>query len=147
MLIPQNRHRTLAIAALMAALALVGCNRRDDTQTTGQKVDAAIVKADEKLDAAKADVKREAERVKQATGDATQVATAAVTDAAITTGIKAKLFADAQLKARDIHVETRAGLAALHGTVPDEASRGRAAQLAAAVQGVTGVDNQLTVAP
>jgi len=89
----------------------------------------------------------EAERVKQATGDAAQVATAAVTDAAITTGIKAKLFADAQLKARDIHVETRAGLAALHGTVPDEASRGRAAQLAAAVQGVTGVDNQLTVAP
>jgi hyperosmotically inducible periplasmic protein len=147
MLIPQNRHRTVAVAALMAVLALVGCDRRDDTQTTGQKVDAAIGKADEKLGAAKADVQREAERAKQATGDAAQAATAAVTDAAITTGIKAKLFADAQLKARDIHVQTHAGLAALQGTVPDEASRSRASQLAATVQGVTSVDNQLTVAP
>jgi osmotically-inducible protein OsmY len=144
---PNQRHRTLAVALLFAGLALVGCNRRDDTQTAGQKVDSAIAKADEKLDAAKADVKREAEQAKQATGAAAQAVTVAVTDAAVTTGIKAKLFADAQLKAREIHVETQAGAVTLHGKVPDEATRTRAAQLAAAVQGVTGVDNRLTVEP
>jgi len=152
-----NTNGATVIGALLIALALVGCNRRDDTQTAGQKVDAAIAKTGETVDAAKAEIKREAEQVKQSadkamteakqiTGDAAQSAATAVTDSAITTGIKAKLAADAQLKALDISVETSAGHATLRGTAPDAASQARATQLAASVNGVTAVDNQLTVA-
>ncbi len=42
------------IGAAPVALTLVGCNRRDDSSTTGQKVDSAMAKVDAKADAAKA---------------------------------------------------------------------------------------------
>jgi osmotically-inducible protein OsmY len=139
------RSAAIAVAALLA-LALVGCNRRDDDQTAKDKIDSAT-----------AAVKRDAEQVaqsasqamgdlKQATGAAAQTAVAAVEDTAITTRIKASLAGDAGLKALDIRVETTAGRATLSGTAPDAAAKSRAQQLATAVPGVSSVDNQLTVA-
>jgi osmotically-inducible protein OsmY len=148
-----NHHRTfpisarsagIAVAALLA-ITLVGCNRRDDGQTAKDKIDAATTA-----------VKRDAEQVaqsasqamgdmKQATGAAAQTAVTAVEDTAITARIKASLAGDAGLKALDISVETTAGRTTLRGTAPDAAAQSRAQQLAAAVPGVSSVDNQLTV--
>lgn len=124
-------------AALMAALLLAGtlgaCNRRDESQTTGQKVDAAVAKADEKLDEAKASA-----------GKAMDSAATAVADTAITTSIKAGLAADAELTTVDVGVETIDGRVVLRGVAPDGAARDRATQLATAVKGVVSVDNQIT---
>jgi osmotically-inducible protein OsmY len=130
----------VVVGAALVTFTLVGCNRRDDSQTAGQKVDSAMAKADEKAEAAKAELKRDADKVKETAGRAVS----AVEDTAITAGIKAKLAADPGLKALDISVETTAGRATLRGKAPDAASKARATQLAADVSGVTSVDNQLT---
>ena len=50
-----------------------------------------------------------------------------------------------KLRALAIDVDTAAGRVALHGSAPDQASRSRAAQLAAGVNGVVSVDNQLKI--
>lgn len=149
-------HRVAVIGAALVALGFAGCNRRDDSQSAGQKVDSAIAKADEKVDAAKTEIKREVEQVKaaagqavtdmkQATSGAAQTAATTLQDTAITAGIKAKLAMDPDLKTLDVHVETTAGRALLHGTAPSAAAQARATELAAAVDGVISVDNRLSV--
>lgn len=69
----------------------------------------------------------------------------ATSDAAITSAVRAELAKDSQLKAAKITVTTNQGRVALKGTAPSAAVRDRAQQVVAAVQGVTGVDNQLKV--
>jgi hyperosmotically inducible periplasmic protein len=139
----KTRLITLSGAALilLGLVALVGCSKRDDSSTAGQKVDSAMANADAKTDAAKAELQRDADKIKESAGRAVT----AVEDTAITAGIKAKLATDSDLKTLDISVETSSGRATLRGKAPDAASQARATQLAAAVTGVTSVDNQLTV--
>jgi len=135
---------TAVIGMLLLAGALGACDRRDD-QTTGQKVDAAIAQADDKVDAAKADADKAVADAKKATTDAVHAAAAAVNDTTITVAVKSSLSSDAELKPADLSVETRLGRVSLRGMLPDASARDRASQLAAAVQGVVAVDNQITV--
>ena len=132
--LPISRGAALAAALLMAG-TLGACNRRDDSQTAGQKVDAAVAKAGEKLDEAKA-----------STAKAMGSAATAAADTAITASVKAGLAADTQLTKVDVGVETHEGRVILRGVAPDAAARDRATQLATAVKGVVAVDNQLTTA-
>ena len=67
-----------------------------------------------------------------------------VSDAAITAAINARLALDDSLSALKINVDTRQGRVALRGTALDAVAIARAEQLAAAVGGVTAVDNRLT---
>jgi len=136
-----NPRAVVVVGAALMALTLVGCNKRDDSSTAGQRVDSAMATADAKADAAKAEVQRDADKVKESVGRAVT----AVEDSVITAGIKAKLATDSDLKTLDISVETSSGRATLRGKAPNAASQARATQLAAAVSGVTSVDNQLTV--
>lgn len=153
-----SRHppRAILAATLVLALGLSACGARDDERSAGQKVDAAIAKADEKVDAAKAALERDGERAqqaaaqamadsKQAAGDATRAAGEALTDTAITAEVKARLAADADLKLLDVSVETQAGRTVLRGNAPTADARDRASRIAAEVKGVTGVDNELAV--
>jgi osmotically-inducible protein OsmY len=132
--LPISRGAALAAALLMAG-TLGACNRRDDSQTAGQKVDGAMAKASEKLDEAKA-----------STAKAMGSAATAAADTAITASVKAGLAADTQLTNVDVGVETHEGRVILRGAAPDAAARDRATQLATAVKGVVAVDNQLTTA-
>lgn len=150
--------RAALAASLALALGLSACGARDDERSAGQKVDAAIAKADEKADAAKAELERDAQRAqqaaaqamadsKQAAGDATRAVGEAVTDTAITAEVKARLAADADLKLLDVKVETDAGRTVLTGKAPTADARDRASRIAAEVKGVSAVDNKLAVAP
>jgi osmotically-inducible protein OsmY len=141
----QIPRRAAVIGVLLLAAAVGACDRRDDDRTTGQKVDAAIATADQKVDAAKADADKAMADAKQATTEAVHAAATAVEDTTITTSIKYKLSTDAELKSAELNVETRGGHVSLRGMAPDAAARDRASQLAAAVQGVVAVDNQVTV--
>lgn len=155
---PNRLHppRLALLATALVALTFAGCNRRDDSASTGEKVDSAIARIDEKTDAAKVELQRDVDQAKRTAGQAVtdagqSVAGAARTgataleDTAITASIKAKLATDADLKALDIHVETSSGRATLRGSAPNAESQARATRLAAAVSGVTSVDNQLSV--
>jgi len=66
-------------------------------------------------------------------------------DASITTRTKADLSAEPLLRESAISVDTKDHVVTLKGTVPSIPAKDRAAEIARAVGGVTGVVNQLVV--
>ncbi|MCR6655687.1 MAG: BON domain-containing protein [Opitutus sp.] len=68
-----------------------------------------------------------------------------VDDAAITAKVKTELIRDEVVKAREVNVETFKGVVQLSGFVDTEEQRTRAAQIAAGVNGVTEVKNNITL--
>lgn len=136
---------TTTLCTLAAALALGACQRNDGTPTAGERVDTTMAKAEQKADDIKADVKQEASDAKQGMDKATDAAGARLKDMSITTAVNAELAKDSELSALKINVDTAEGRVVLRGSAPTEASRERATSLASRVDGVVGVDNQLTV--
>lgn len=132
------------IAAAVAALALSACGRNDD-QTAGERVDNATAAAGNAAERTGNAVENAAERTGDAIGNATDRAGAAIDDAAVTARVNAELAKDPDLSALRIDVDTEAGKVVLKGSAPDAASRDRATQIAARVDGVKGVDNRLEV--
>ena len=70
---------------------------------------------------------------------------AAVSDAAITTKVKAKFAADKQVSATNIHVDTDNGVVKLTGTAKSQDEAMKAADIAKATDGVASVDNAIQV--
>lgn len=68
-----------------------------------------------------------------------------IDDGVTTTKVKAALLADSQVKGTDISVTTMDGKVQLSGFVDSSAQADRAVQLARGIQGVTDVNNELTV--
>jgi osmotically-inducible protein OsmY len=66
-------------------------------------------------------------------------------DSWLTTKVQARFFADAAVRGDDVDVSTTDGVVTLAGTVRSDQARTQAAALAGQVDGVTRVDNQLTV--
>lgn len=66
-------------------------------------------------------------------------------DATITMNIQSRYFSDDALKAREVDVDTENGVVTLTGSVPSEAARGQAENIAQSVTGVTRVQNNLRV--
>jgi hyperosmotically inducible protein len=77
--------------------------------------------------------------------DAAGRAGAVVTDAAITTAVKAKVLADANTPGTTIDVDTENGVVTLTGTVASRAAADRAVALARETNGVKNVVNDLKV--
>lgn len=84
---------------------------------------------------------------KVATQDAAKNMTTGAADATITTKVNAALLADDGLKVMKVDVDTKNGRVSLMGSAPDTAARDRATTLARAIDGVTAVDNQLSITP
>lgn len=141
-----SARRAALLGVLLASVALAACNRRDESTTVGQQVDAAKDTMVRDAEQAKAAAGRAVTDATQATGDAARAAGETLSDTAITARIKASLLADTGLKLLDVSVETQAGRAVLRGTAPNAAARDQATQLAGAVPGVVAVDNQLAIA-
>lgn len=124
-----------SIAAISALVMLTaGCNRKDDNKTAGEKLDNAV-----------AETKQESREAGNTVEHATDKAVQKVDDAAITATIKAKLVADDELKAIDINVDTSGGAVTLSGAAPSATAVDRATTIAKSVDGVSNVNNQLTV--
>ena len=70
---------------------------------------------------------------------------AAVSDAAITTKVKAKFAADKGVSATNIHVDTDNGVVKLTGTAKSQDEAMKAADIAKATEGVASVDNAIQV--
>ena len=128
------------------------------------KTDRALDKADAKADRAGEKSKEAAAKTKDAaakTADKTKDAAAktadktkdvagtageAITDAWITTKIKADFVNEDTLKGSDINVDTNNHVVTLKGTVASAAGKARAAAIAKTTKGVTSVVNNLTIA-
>jgi len=82
-----------------------------------------------------------AETVKQAAS----AAAGAVTDAALTTAVKAKLLADPAVKGLKIDVDTKDGVVTLTGRVKNSAEKTAAIRIARGTDGVKDVQDKLTI--
>ena len=133
------------IGALVASLALVGCNRTDQ-QGAGAGSGASMPPAEQR-GATGTDGATSMERAKDATANATAKIGDKIDDAMITTSVKSELAKDASLSAMSINVDTAAGRVALNGTAPTAAAKAQATTLAQNVKGVVSVDNKLTIKP
>lgn len=127
--------RTLSLLTLSAAALVLAACDQSAPPTVGEKVDAGI----ERSQQAGSEVKKDASQA------VTEIADGAA-DMTITTKVKAALAGDDQLSALAIEVDTTNKVVTLTGPAPTQAAFDRASSLAQAVDGVTNVKNQLTVA-
>jgi hyperosmotically inducible protein len=150
----------VAVIAALAALSLAACDRNDG-RTVGQKLDSAVDKTQQKLDAAGDKIADASNQVVASTKDAMRDAKAdvkagandvrtsdtarAMSDTAITASIRTDLVKDPDLSALKIDVDTRDGVVTLNGLTDNEAARQRAEKMASAVKGVKEVRNFLVV--
>lgn len=132
------RGTVIALTGVALLASLAACQRPSADKTAGQKLDAAVAGVEQRAGEVKAEVK-------QAANAASDKVKGTANDIAITAEINARLARDAQLSAFAINVDTSAGRVVLKGSAPDLASRERARSLAAAVEGVNGVENLLVI--
>ena len=125
----------LTTVALASALVLLtACDQKETGTTAGEKVDNAVVEG-----------KQESSKAGAYVEDKTSQTVQVVDDAAITTALKIKFVADADLKALDINVDTVGGVVTLTGMAPSATAKNRATEIARTVDGVSNVNNNLTV--
>jgi osmotically-inducible protein OsmY len=82
-----------------------------------------------------------------ARSDTTVPASERPADASIQTAIQARLYADDSIRGEDIDVRTENGVVTLQGAVASEAVEQQALTIARGVEGVTRVEDQLTIEP
>jgi osmotically-inducible protein OsmY len=122
----KQRILTMTIGAMVATLALAGCDKREQAAA---KNDTAVA-----MDRAGNAVEKTGAKI----GDK-------IDDAMITTSVKAEFAKDANLSAMKINVDTSQGRVVLKGSAPSNEAREHATTLAQNVKGVVAVDNQLKV--
>jgi hyperosmotically inducible protein len=142
---PSRMRPIAALALALAAASLVACDKSDPSQTAGQRMDNAAARAEQKAREAKDDVKSATGQMAQSTERGANEVSNKVKDAAITTAVNAKIAGDSRLSVMRINVDTVNGRVLLRGTAPDASAAEQAQQLAASVEGVVSVDNQLVI--
>ncbi len=122
--------------AILLAIGLSGCGKPGPAETAGQQIDATTEKAGNMIGDA---VDKVGEKI-----DAQNARTAvAMDDTEITTKVKSAILAEPGLRSLQISVDTVKGVVTLTGSVDNNASRERVGGLAAAVAGVSQVENRL----
>ncbi|MFI4929302.1 MAG: BON domain-containing protein [Burkholderiales bacterium] len=142
---PARMRPLAALIAVLAAVTVAACDKPSSSQTAGQRLDSTMANAEQKANEAKDGAKAAAGEVAQSTERMAGEVSDKVKDAAITTAVNAKIAGDPNLSVMRINVDTVNGRVLLRGTAPDATASQRAQQLAATVEGVVGVDNQLVV--
>lgn len=122
---PENL-KLIGISVLIV-IGLAACDKPGPAETAGKKIDQT------------------AERVGERMGEQGDKAGVAINDAAITTKVKAAIFAEPGLKTLQISVDTIKGVVTLTGSVDTQQNSTRAKELASAVAGVNDVENHLSV--
>ena len=147
-------HATAVVA--VSALVLSACDNNAGNRTAGQQLDSAIARTEQagaetlaKTRELAADAKNqfESSEMKDRLKDAGSAISSSVGDAAITAKVTAGFARDPDLSALGIEVQTKGGKVSLRGTAPGATERIRAEQIAKSVEGVTKVDNLLTLRP
>ena len=149
--------KLMPTAVLAVAMAVVGCSKQDQANVKTATDDAVSqvkkgakevgAEASKGMTQAKQAVTATAQEAKESAKVAGDKISDKVSDAVITTSVKAELAKDKDLSALKINVETDSGRVALRGMAPSQSARDHASALASGVKGVVNVDNQLIVEP
>lgn len=114
-------------------------------ERTERMAENAAVKTERMAETAAAKTERAGETIAEKSKNVAAATKENVNDAVITTKVKADLFAEPELKALAIDVDTENGVVNLSGFVSSKAEAERAVRLAKSVKGVTKVQNSLKV--
>lgn len=139
------RKTLVAAAAGALAFSLAACDQKSSADKVGQSIDRTIDKTGEQISQAADSAEQKMENAKSTVSEKTAQAGAAMGDAAITTKVKSALVAEPGFQSTGIDVVTEKGIVSLFGTTVSNANRERATQLAAGVEGVKAVENNLAV--
>lgn len=123
-----------AVLAILFSFLLAACDKPNTVENSGREINRAAAKAGDKMDDASKKVGEQAAK----TGEV-------LDDAAVTTKVKTAILAEPGLRVLEINVDTKANVVTLTGAVDTQASIEKAKQVAAAVSGVTRVENRLVV--
>lgn len=161
-----NLKSVKALSLVVAMCAGAACTEKAAEATknkVGAALDATKAGADKAIDATKAAtdktaeaaqktadktseaVNKAADKVTDTAKGAATVTGNAVTDAWITTKLKAKFGDETVLKGSDIAIKTSAHVVTLTGTVGSELAKERAGQIALGTPGVVDLVNQLSI--
>ncbi|MEQ6341461.1 MAG: BON domain-containing protein [Gammaproteobacteria bacterium] len=124
----------LAEASMILAVGLAACDKQHPAETAGKSIDQAAEKVGDKMDEASKKL-----------GEQSDKAGEALDDAAITAKVKAAILAEPGLRVLQINIDTTKGVTTLSGSIDSQQSSDRAKEIAGAVAGVKGVENQLVV--
>jgi len=124
--------------SLLLAVGLAACDKPGPAETAGKKIDQTVDSASQKIGDT-------VEKVGDKLDTQSEKAGVAIDDTAITTKVKAAIFAMPGLKTLQINVYTVKGVVKLSGSVDTAASRDTAIALAEAVDGVRAVENRLEI--
>lgn len=120
--------------ALAFATAVIACNKPGPAETAGKNIDETAENAGQKLDQAK-----------ESFGEKTETVGEIADDSAITTKVKAAIYAEPGLRSLQFNVSTVQGEVTLSGSVDSQQNSDRAKEIAGAVAGVKDVENHLVV--
>jgi osmotically-inducible protein OsmY len=134
----------LTSTAIVLAAGLIACDKPGPAETAGKKIDQAIENTGEKIGAA---TEMAGEKLGEQVAKTSENLGGAMDDAEITTKVKAAIFAEPGLKTLQISVDTVNGVVTLSGSVDSQSKSDMAKALAAAVDGVTKVENRLELKP
>jgi len=129
---------------ILLAAGLVACDKPGPAETAGKKIDQAIENAGEKVGAA---TEMAGEKLGEQVAKTGANLGGAIDDAEITTRVKAAIFSEPGLKTLQISVDTVNGVVTISGSVDSQSKSDMAKALAAAVDGVTKVENRLELKP
>ncbi|HAD47914.1 MAG: hypothetical protein CMF19_04895 [Idiomarinaceae bacterium] len=121
---------TLATATLLGLFTIAGCSQESADSKTEDAMDSASQAAEDMGEAAKAQMEQ--------AGDY-------LSDAQITAKVKTALFDNGAIDSANVSVETRDGTVYLSGTLASDNAVETAGQLAAGVEGVEDVENDIVV--
>lgn len=120
----------------------------DAAATTGdlrREADEAGREVREETREATEEARRTGQDAQRRAGEAVDRTGAAVTDAAVTSAVKAKFLADTAVSGLKIDVDTRGGVVTLNGTVTSKTEVDKAVSLARETDGVARVVNNLRI--
>ena len=149
---PIQTKSVMVASSLAVLLALSACDRGQD-RTAASKTDPSV---STRIDRAGSEARQETRDATAAAGAAGERAAEStkamgasaankVDDATITSKVNAALAKDKDLSAIKIDVDTKDGVVTLSGPAPTATARERASEIARTVQGVSSVNNQLTI--
>lgn len=130
----------LFVISLLVAAGLAACDKPGPAERAGKKLDQTTDNAAKAINEVVDTVAEKSNAMADKSG-------VALEDAEITAKVKAAFLAEPGLKTLQISVDTDKGIVTLSGSVDSEALAKRAAGLAAAVAGVTRVENRLVAQP
>lgn len=141
--------RKWIVCMTVLGLALVlGCGKKDGegpAERAGKEVDKAVEQAGKEIDKALEEAGKAADEAVKKAEEIADEAIKAGGDTGILAKIKAKLTADAVLRALRIEITVEDGVVTLKGSVASKEQSGNAAKIAKDTEGVKDVKNELDV--